>query len=111
IITPAAVHVHVGENRAPALSNMGPGADHFEAAQGPPVVLSLPWRSPKFIAVKGVLHDPSARAPVLKIETRETLLIAIARAREWIDDLVGGRVETIDEIARREGKVERYIRL
>jgi site-specific DNA recombinase len=32
-------------------------------------------------------------------------------ARSWIDDIVSGRVQSFDEIAEREGKVERHIRL
>jgi site-specific DNA recombinase len=35
----------------------------------------------------------------------------VARARSWIDDLVIGRVQSFAEIAEREGKVERHIRL
>jgi site-specific DNA recombinase len=44
-------------------------------------------------------------------ETRDAILLAIAKARSWIDDLVSGRVQSFDEIAEREGKVERHIRL
>ena len=43
-------------------------------------------------------------------ETRDVLLYAIAKARSWIDDLVGGRVASFAQIAEREGKVERHIR-
>jgi site-specific DNA recombinase len=44
-------------------------------------------------------------------ETRDAILLAIAKARSWIDDLVSGGVQSFDEIAEREGKVERHIRL
>jgi hypothetical protein len=44
-------------------------------------------------------------------ETRVALLEAIAKARLWIDDLVKGRAQSLAEIAHREGKVERHIRL
>jgi hypothetical protein len=54
----------------------------------------------------------SSRAkPTLKQETRDAILLATAKARSWIDDLVSGRVQSFDEIAEREGKVERHIRL
>ena len=33
------------------------------------------------------------------------------KARAWIDDLVDGRAESFAEIARREKKVERHVRL
>jgi len=44
-------------------------------------------------------------------ETHSGLLEAIAKARLWIDDLVKGRAQSLAEIAHREGKVERHIRL
>ena len=44
------------------------------------------------------------------IETRDTLLTAIGKARVWVDDLVKGRASSFAEIAPREGKVERHIR-
>jgi hypothetical protein len=55
-----------------------------------------------FIAV------PRARAAS---PNREVLLTAIAKVRNWIDDLVEGRIGSFAEIAKREGKVERHIRL
>jgi len=42
---------------------------------------------------------------------RDRLLAAIARARAWVQDLVDGRAASFAEIAKREGKVERHIRL
>jgi hypothetical protein len=43
--------------------------------------------------------------------TTSSILLAIAKARSWIDDLVSDRVQSFAEIAEREGKVERHIRL
>ena len=63
-----------------------------------------------FTSVKGVLHQPEAK-PTLKQETREAILLAVAKARTWIDDLASGRVQSFAEIAERESKVERHIRL
>jgi site-specific DNA recombinase len=45
------------------------------------------------------------------LATREALLRAIAKARIWIDDVIERRVSSFAEIAEREGKVERHIRL
>src|SRR5262249_62060270 len=42
---------------------------------------------------------------------REALWRALARPRRWIDDLAHGRAASFAVIARREGKVERHIRL
>src|SRR5262249_16351917 len=61
-------------------------------------------------AVKGIIHVPAHNTPI-KASRREALLIAIAKARRWIDDLAHGRAASFALIARREGKVERHIRL
>jgi hypothetical protein len=53
---------------------------------------------------------PAHNTPI-KASRREALLIAIAKARQWIDDLAHGRAASFAVIARREGKVERHIRL
>ena len=84
--------------------DMGQGHDNSRA-----LTLALPWAAQSFSAVKGVLHAPE-RSPGLKPELREGLLTAIAKARVWVDDLLGGRVASFAEIATREGKTERYIR-
>ena len=38
---------------------------------------------------------------------RDSLLMAIAKARSWVDELANGRVGSFAVLARREGKVER----
>jgi hypothetical protein len=48
---------------------------------------------------------------MLKQETRDAILLAVAKARSWIDDVASGRLRSFAEIADREGKVERHIRL
>jgi site-specific DNA recombinase len=72
--------------------------------------IAVPWRSPVPAAVRGIVHVPAHNTPI-KLGRRETLLIAIANAREWMNDLAHGRVASFASIARREGKVERHIRL
>jgi len=47
----------------------------------------------------------------MKPDRREALLLAIAKARNWMEDLRQGRTASFAAIARREGKVERHIRL
>ena len=61
-------------------------------------------------AVKGIVHVPAHNTPI-KPSRRETLLTAIAKARQWVDDLAQGRTTTFAQIARLEGKVERHVRL
>jgi len=62
------------------------------------------------IAMKGILHSPAPKHAA-DLGNRDALLTAIAKARRWISDLAAGRVASIAEIANREGKVERHIRL
>ena len=80
------------------------------AAQIWSTVINVSWSAAVFAEVKGILHSPSTR-PTMKLETREALLSAIAKARIWIDQLVEGRIGSFSEIATREGKVERHTRL
>jgi len=72
--------------------------------------MAVPWTSPDPAADKGIIHVPAHNTPI-KASRREALLIAIAKARQWIDDLAHGRAASFAVIARREGKVERHIRL
>jgi site-specific DNA recombinase len=73
-------------------------------------IISLSWRPPASTASKGVVHEPTAVA-LMSVEERDALLTAIAKARVWIGDLALGRAASFAEIAKREGKVERHIRL
>ena len=95
-----------------------------------PVTLVLPWSAPNQKPKKGVLREPAAssesgamRAPLseqmmvrpsaprqLTPPARDALLLAIAKARRWVDDLASGRAQSFAEIAARENKVERHIR-
>jgi site-specific DNA recombinase len=72
--------------------------------------ISLPWKAHAFVSVKGVLHQP-VEQPTRGAEARDAILLAVAKARVWIDDLASGRIQSFSEIAQREGKVERHIRL
>jgi DNA invertase Pin-like site-specific DNA recombinase len=72
--------------------------------------ITVPWTSPASAALKGTIHVPPHNTPI-KPSRREALLIAIAKARDWVDELAHGRVCSLAVLARREGKVERHIRL
>jgi hypothetical protein len=72
--------------------------------------IAVPWTSPVPTSVKGIIQVPAHNTPI-KPDRREALLIAIAKARNWIDDLTQGRVASFAAIARREAKVERHVRL
>jgi site-specific DNA recombinase len=72
--------------------------------------ITVPWTSPVPAAVKGIVHVPAHNTPI-RPSRRDTLLMAIAKARDWIDELANGRVGSFAVLARREGKLERHIRL
>jgi site-specific DNA recombinase len=72
--------------------------------------IAVPWRRPVPATVRGIVHVPAHNTPI-QPGRREALLIAIAKAREWMDDLARGRVASFAAIARRQAKVKRHIRL
>jgi site-specific DNA recombinase len=81
-----------------------PAADN---AVAPPTKLTIPWTVPATAPVKGIVHVPAHNTP-MKPGSRETLLIAVAKARKWVKGIERG--QTFAEIADREGKAERHIR-
>jgi hypothetical protein len=87
----------------------GEGAGALDQSAPAPILLQLPWTPTNASARKGVAWKPSAKSN-LDPETIETLLTAIAKARAWMDDLAEGRVESFDDIAVAEKKVERHVR-
>jgi hypothetical protein len=86
----------------------GPGPNAVEDLRV--ATITIPWSGPVPAAVKGIAHVPAHNTPI-KPSRRETLLTAIAKARQWVDEMAQGRTATFAQIARREGKVERQIRL
>jgi site-specific DNA recombinase len=73
------------------------------------IVITAPRAAENQTAAKGIIHSPQPAVP-MNAERQDTLLTAIAKARSWIDDIVVGKI-SLDDIAKREGKVERHIRL
>jgi site-specific DNA recombinase len=73
-------------------------------------VINIPWMPAKTGLAKGVIDPPLANRPT-NVGNRDALLPAIVKARTWIADLTEGRVNSFADIAKREGKVERHIRL
>ena len=72
--------------------------------------ITVSWTSPVPAALKGLIHVPAHNTPMTP-SRRDILLMAIAKARSWVDELAHGRVGSLAVLARREGKVERHIRL
>jgi site-specific DNA recombinase len=108
IIKPQAVELRLTQSTLPKSSELH--GDNPDAANLIATTLMLPWTTPTFAAVKGIVHTPTA-APAMSPETRDALLAAIGKARGWIEDLRLGRTSTLAEIAEREGLGERHVRL
>jgi hypothetical protein len=88
-----------------------PGPEHLSAPRiAGGATISVPWASPVPAAAKGIIHVPAHNTP-MKPSRRESLLMAIAQARGWVDELVNGRLGSFAALARREGKAERHMRL
>jgi hypothetical protein len=112
IIKPRGLEVRVlPATRGPSDDTCTPGFDDSQSDSLPTTVITLPWTSPGFTAVKGILHSPSAARPTLRSESRDALLRAIAKARRWINDLRQGRIASFEDIAKQEGQGERHVRL
>jgi site-specific DNA recombinase len=110
VVQAAALEIHLAGSREHLKGLSAGRSSNSEAGDEPPSIITVPWSAATFAEVKGILHSPSPR-PVLSSERRGAVLGAIVKARIWIDDLVEGRVSSFAEIAKREGNVERHIRL
>src|SRR5580700_10115131 len=83
------------------------GPQDLAAPAAAPTKVTIPWTVPAAAPVKGIVHVPAHNTP-MKPGGRETLLIAIAKARRWVKDVERG--QSFADIADREGKTERHIR-
>jgi hypothetical protein len=92
-------------------ANAGPGKQKKQSRSAISNTISVPWTGVPFIAVKGIVHAPNMPGPTLTPDTRDALLNAISKARQWMDGITSGRVKSFNDIAAKEKKVERHIRL
>jgi DNA invertase Pin-like site-specific DNA recombinase len=104
IITKQAIEIHLRSSTQDQAEHLA--QEHTSRACSE--ALRIPWAS-KGPQAKGVVHSPS-EGPLTQ-KSREDLLTAIAKARRWIEDLLEGRASSFADIAKREGRVERHIRL
>ena len=112
IVRPNSIDIELTEPNpalTPSLATEVPVIADAAASSTCTAVISLPWSAPAFASVKGVLHHPEAKP---NPQTRDPgSYFAVAKARSWIDGIASGGVRSFTEIAEREGKVERHIRL
>lgn len=103
-------HAIADANETEADVSMRNDADETEDECSPSLVLVVPWTPRSGNLRKGIAHEPAGKQ-VIDPQARTALLTAIAKARNWIDDVLAGRAGSFAEIAHREQKGERHIRL
>jgi site-specific DNA recombinase len=67
--------------------------------------LSIPWQKPPFRRSRQILLPHNASRSDVRpeqLERRARLVSTIARGRQWLDDVVSGRVTTVVELCTRE---------
>jgi site-specific DNA recombinase len=110
IVKPQALEIRLVLASEASAPTAEPSINAPEPGQNITTTIMLAWTAPSFAAVKGIVHAPSAK-PEMKPASRDALLTAIAKAREWIDDIFRGRIASFADIAKREAQGERHIRL
>ena len=75
--------------------------------------LSIPWTKPASRVRRALLEPSSSTAPSRPMESdeRNRLIRSIAAARSWLEALVKGSVRDIAELAARENRTPRSIRM
>ena len=87
-------------------------ADGDDAAPSVPLI-TVPWSPPPGRVARTVVTPPSDTSDQLipmRADTRETLLVAMAKARRWLDELSSHQVASFGAISARESCTERYVR-
>ena len=102
-----AITLHLRQEIADSVASGPQDLPAAGSAVAPPTKLTIPWTGPAAVAAKGIVHVPAHNTP-MKPGSRETLLIAVAKARKWVKDVERG--QTFADIADGEGKAERHIR-
>ena len=113
-LTPKEIKVQLRHGGEATVTPLAIAADSGDTApvqsMTQPTAIAIVWTRPGPAAAKGMLHVPAHNTP-MKPSRRDALLIAIAKARQWVGDLAHGRTTSFAAIARQEGKAERHIRL
>jgi site-specific DNA recombinase len=111
IVKPQAIELHLASDAGHKVDGkISKNSNKPASTSDVPVVVTVPFAIALTTAIKGVLHSPAQRI-AMDADNRDALLTAIAKARAWVIDLVDGRIASFAEIAEREGKVVRHIRL
>lgn len=79
-----------------------------ELIPGTATTIVLPWTPPSKLCPKGVA---SGEAHSVATSNHQAILKAVAKAKVWVSELENGDAQSVAEIAKREKRVERHIRL
>jgi hypothetical protein len=76
--------------------------------------LLIPWRKPPSKKFRELLLPPSVsrrKVRPMKAERRATLLKSIARGRTWLDDIISGAAQGVEDIAARHKCSVRHVNM
>ena len=76
--------------------------------------LRIPWQRQPFKRRRELLAPASGNRQDLRpirADARARVLAALARGRQWLDEILSGTVKNIDEIAKREGCSPRKVNM
>ena len=99
-----------GGKRDQALSRKGGARDHAN-----PNIMVIPWRKPpskrprEIILPAGTSSHQDLRP--IRAETRARLVMAIAKGRRWLDELMAGTATNVEQIASTENCTVRQINM
>jgi site-specific DNA recombinase len=82
-------------------SENGSAADRLKVTVLKILWKKTPSKQPREI-IPPALSSPRTDARPIRAETRATLVTAIAKGRQWLDELVAGTVKNVEQIAERE---------
>ena len=90
-------------------------AEQDERAHRDPHVLVVPWKKtpskrPREIILPASTSSHPDPRPI-RAETRAKLLTAIAKGRHWLDELIGGTVTNVEQIASAENCTVRQVNM
>lgn len=88
----------------------------LRSEDGPPAAIMISWVQPNRAPARQILSndneqkaEPAPRR--MRAQDRARILVAIAKARLWVEQLVSGEVLDTHAIAQREGCSERAVRM
>jgi site-specific DNA recombinase len=84
-----------------------------QASDGGPDTLALPWHQPPLYKRRELIFEGAEEttAAPIRSETRARLVEGIALAKTWLEELLSGRARDTEEIAMREKRSERSVRM